>query len=101
MAALKSLRRLTSELRHALGSDVKLRDTRITQHILNQFRKHQVTGRQNCKAAQEMTYLADSYATYLQSQRKWKEIHEEYHKQELSVQQTADKVGFKLPHDPK
>ena len=43
-----------------------------------------------------MTHLADSYATYLQSQRKWKEIHEEYHKQELSVQQTADKVGFKL-----
>ena len=65
------------------------------------YRKHQVTERQNCKAAQEMTYLADSYATYLQSQRKWKEIHEEYHKQELSVQQTADKVGFKLPHDPK
>ena len=53
------------------------------------------------EATQEMTYLADSYATYLQSQRKWKEIHEEYHKQELSVQQTADKVGFKLPHDPK
>ena len=48
-----------------------------------------------------MTYLADSYTTYLQSQRKWKEIHDEYNKRELSVQETADKVGFKLPQDPK
>jgi len=101
MSALKGLRRLTSELRHAFGPGVKLHDTRITQHILTQYRKHQVTERQNCKAAQEMTHLADSYATYLQSQRKWKDIHEEYHKQELSVKQTADKIGFKLPHDPK
>jgi len=101
MAALKGLRRLTSELRQAFGPSVKLRDTRITQYVMDQYRKHQITEKQNCKAAQEMTYLADSYATYLQSQRKWNEIHGEYNKRELNVKETADKVGFKLPHDPK
>jgi hypothetical protein len=59
----------------------------------------------NCKAAQEMTYLADSYATYLQSQRKWKELHDEYqNRKELTVKETADKIGFRLPQagvDPK
>ena len=55
----------------------------------------------NCKAAQEMTYLADSYATYLQSQRKWKELTDEYqNKKELNVKQTADRIGFRLPQDP-
>ncbi len=62
----------------------------------------QVTGKQHCKAAEEMRHLADSYTSYLRSQRLWLATHEEYHaKGERSVRETAQIVGFKLPHDPK
>ena len=78
------------------------RDMRITQYILEQYRRYQVTEKQHCKAALEMNHLADTYATYLSSQRKWSEVHSEYHaKGERSVADTAKLVGFKLPHDPK
>jgi len=100
-STLKGLRCLTSELRHTFAPGTKLRDTRITQYVLNQYRKNQTTEKQHCKAAQEMTYLADSYATYLQSQRKWKELTDEYqNKPDLNVRQTADRIGFRLPQDP-
>ena len=56
----------------------------------------------NFQAAQEMNHLVDTYATYLSSQRKWQEVHTEYHaKGERTVSETARLVGFKLPHDPK
>ena len=49
-----------------------------------------------------MNHLVDTYATYLSSQRKWQEVHTEYHaKGERTVSETARLVGFKLPHDPK
>lgn len=101
MASTKAVRRLLSEIRHTLSQPQKLKDAKITQYIMTQYKKHQITERQNCKAAQEMTHLADSYVTYLESQRKWKDVHEEYHHGELSTQQIAGRVGFKLPHDPK
>ena len=42
------------------------------------------------------------YRTYLASQRKYMELHDEYNsKGERSVEETAKLVGFKLPHDPK
>lgn len=100
-STLKGLRCLTSELRHTFGPGTKLRDTRITQYVLNQYRKNQTTEKQHCKAAQEMTYLADSYATYLQSQRKWRELHDEYqNRKELTVEEAANKVGLRLPQEP-
>ena len=69
---------------------------------MEQYRRHQVTQKQHCKASEEMAHLSDTYATYLESQRKWKQVHEEYHaKGERSVEETANLVGFKLPHDPK
>ena len=99
--ASKALRRVLNELRLSTENP-KMKDAKITQYIMNQYRKHQTTEKQHCKAAQEMTHLADSYATYLYSQRKWKEVHDEYHaKGERSVEETAKIVGFKLPHDPK
>ena len=100
-SSTKLLRKVLSELRPTLDSGLKLKDSRMAGYILDQYRKHQVTERQTCKAAQEMTFMADAYATYLQSQRQWKQVHEEYHKPELTSAQTASRVGFKLPHDPK
>lgn len=48
-STLKGLRCLTSELRRTFGPGTKLRDTRITQYVLNQYRKNQTTEKQNCK----------------------------------------------------
>ena len=46
--------------------------------------------------------MAETYATYLRSQREWSSVHAEFHaKGERTVRDTARVVGFKLPHDPK
>ena len=103
MAASSGMRRLLREIRlsisHAQG---KPNDLKITQYILKQYRQYRLTEMQYCKASKEMTYLADTYATYLSSQRKWQDLHSEYHaKGERTVSETAKLVGFKLPHDSK
>ena len=100
--ASKSVRRVFTELRRSLDHGAKVKDLRISQYIMEQYRKHQLTEKQHCKATQEMNHLVDSYATYLSSQRKWHKVHQEYHSSgERSVKETATMVGFKLPHDPK
>lgn len=71
-------------------------------HLADEFRRHQVTEKQHCKASEEMRHLAGTYGAYLRSQRMWSDVHAEYHsKGERSVRDTAKIVGFKLPHDPK
>ena len=101
-AAARSVMR---EIRLSLAcasSGKKLNQSPIASYIMEQYRRHQVTQKQHCKATMEMTYLADTYRTYLESQRKWRVVHDEYHaKGERSVAETAKLVGFKLPHDPK
>lgn len=98
---LRILRQLLSELRH-MSFDGNLKDSLLKKYIFQQYRKFQITDLQLCKAREEMNFLAQSYLCYLQSQRRYKEIHEQYHaKGERSVKETADMVGFKLPHDPK
>lgn len=67
-----------------------------------QYRQYKITEQQVCKAQNEMIYLAESYLCYLRSQRQYMLIHNQYTgKKERSVQETADMIGFKLPHDPK
>ena len=103
------LRRLLREIRlsishHAQGGILKPNDLKITQYILKQYRQYGLTEMQYCKASKEMTYLADTYATYLSSQRKWQDVHSEYHtKGDRTVSETARLVGLKLPqeYDPK
>lgn len=99
--ATRGLRSLIREIRHTLKAGAKVQDARITQYVLKQYKLHQVSQEQTCKAAQEMSHLSNTYATYLASQRQWQAVHDEYHKGELTTRQAADKVGFKLPHDPK
>ena len=93
-------RTLLRELR--VTNDKDFRCSPAVQFVRCQFRKHRVTQREHCKAAEEMRHLADTYATYLSHRRKWEALHMEYHaKGERSVADTAKIVGFKLPHDPK
>lgn len=98
---VRTLRNLVSEIRH-ISSEKKLKESLLVQYIVSQFRRHQQTDQQLCKAREEMKFMAQSYLCYLQSQRRYDEIHNQYHsKGERSVRDTADMLGFKLPHDPK
>lgn len=98
---LRTLRRLISEIRH-VSSEKKLQDSLLTRYIMSQFRKYKETDQQLCKAREEMKSMAETYLCYLQSQRRYEQIHSQYHgKGERSLRDTADMLGFKLPHDPK
>ncbi|XP_061714017.1 protein FMC1 homolog isoform X2 [Cydia pomonella] len=98
---LVTLRQLLSEIRKQ-SSTKKLAENQMARYILDQYRKHQVTDQQLCKAIDEMHFKARSYYDYLHHSRRYKEINMEFKgKGERSVEDTARMVGFKLPHDPK
>lgn len=99
--ALVTLRQLLYELRQQTPNK-KLCDNQMAQYVLSQYRKHQTTDQQYCKAIDEMHFKARTYCNYLNSTRKYKEINTEFKgKGERSIADTAKMVGFKLPHDPK
>ncbi|XP_063621898.1 protein FMC1 homolog isoform X2 [Cydia splendana] len=98
---LVTLRQLLSEIRKQ-SSTKKLAENQMVRYILDQYRKHQVTDQQLCKAIDEMHFKARSYYDYLHHSRRYKEINMEFKgKGERSIEDTARMVGFKLPHDPK
>lgn len=100
-ANLKVLRSLISEIRH-IARDKKMKDNIMVQHILEQSRRHRETSEVLCKAREELKCLGETYLSYLASQRKYNEIKNTYAgRGERSIKETADLVGFKLPHDPK
>lgn len=99
--ATKLLRSLLNELR-LISPDGTIKDSLATRYILTQFKKYDTTQEQLCKAKQEMQFLGQTYLTYLTSSRKHQAINKEYKgKGERSTKDTAELVGFKLPHDPK
>lgn len=98
--ALVTLRQLLSELRKQ-SSTKKLQDNQMVQYILSQYRKYQTTDQQLCKAREEMHFKAQTYLTYMQNSRICKEISSDFKgKGERSIEDTANMVGFKLPHEP-
>jgi len=100
--AVAVLRAISRELRLSHPPGTKLSGSRPLGYIVEQYRRHQLTQEQYCKQTEEMTFLASTYATYLESQRKWKELNDEWHARgERTVEDTARMVGFKLPHEPK
>lgn len=95
------LRHLLSEIRKSSSSG-KIKDSNLVNFVFTQYRRFKVTDLQLCRAQDEMKCLANSYVTYLQSLRKFKDLVRVYHTAgERTVQETADIVGFKLPNDPK
>lgn len=102
MAGTQLYRSLLNELRLANPTGRMNKDSLAVKYITNQFEKHQTTDEMLCKAREEMQFLGETYLCYLRSLRKFNEIIGEYKgKGELSIKDTADMVGFKLPHDPK
>ncbi|XP_052124078.1 protein FMC1 homolog [Frankliniella occidentalis] len=98
----KVLKQLASEVRLHSSHPKICSDSQLMKYILSQYERYKVTDQQLCKAQEEMSSLAKTYLCYLQSTRRTAEIRQVYKgKGERSVQETADMVGFKLPHDPK
>lgn len=102
MAGTQLYKSLLNELRLSSPSGRLNKDGLLFKYITNQFEKHQTTDQTHCKAREEMQFLGETYLCYLRSLRKYTEIANEYKgKGERSIKETADMVGFKLPHDPK
>lgn len=80
----------------------KISNNDLVKFLMNESRHLQTTDERTCQARNERLFLAESYLTYLQSGRQYRDISAQYGgKGERSVQETAGLVGFKLPHDPK
>lgn len=101
MAALKNLRSLLREIRGSSNTK-KIAENPQVQFLMSQYRKYQTTDEQLCKMRDEMTFLGETYHCYLRSSRNYREINSHYKGAgERSIEDTANLVGFKLPHDPK
>lgn len=98
---LQIIRSLVREIRHS-SKDKAVKDNIMVRYIMEQAKAHRETSEVLCKAREELKNLAENYQCYLNSARLCKEIRVRYAgKGERSIKETADLVGFKLPHDPK
>lgn len=98
---LNLVRALLSEIRIASSEKMAKNNVMMT-HILKQTEMHKETSEVLCKAREELKNLTENYLCYLNSLRRYKEIQTMYAgKGERSIRETANLVGFKLPHDPK
>lgn len=102
MSANKLYRALLNEMRQNSPNGVLNKESLPFKYIASNFQKYQTTDQVLCKAKEEMKFLGETYLCYLQSLRRQIAIQKEYSgKGERSVGETANLVGFKLPHDPK
>lgn len=99
--ASNTMKRLLAEIK-TISSETNSKDSLAAKYVSSQFRKFETTDLLHCRAKEEMRFTAETYLCYLQSIRKLKELTAVYSgKGERSIRETADMVGFKLPHDPK
>lgn len=97
---IRTLRCLIREMRRGLPAHETVRHSPAFTYLMKEYRRNAVTDQQYCHQQEEMAYLAQTYATYLESSRRYQELHAEYHgRGERSVKETADIVGFKLPSE--
>ncbi|XP_019882728.1 protein FMC1 homolog isoform X2 [Camponotus floridanus] len=98
---IKIVRSLVREIRR-VSQNKSTKENAMLQYIMEQAHIHKETSQVLCKAREELKNLAETYLCYLKSQQTCKDIHKQYAgKGERSIKETADLVGFKLPHDPK
>uniref|UniRef100_A0A182NR90 Protein FMC1 homolog n=1 Tax=Anopheles dirus TaxID=7168 RepID=A0A182NR90_9DIPT len=97
-----TLKALLSELKAIRSNDGAGAYSLASKYITEQYRRFETTEQVHCRAKEELQFTAQTYRCYLESLRKLKELNESYRgKGERSIRETADMVGFKLPHDPK
>lgn len=98
---LQLVRSLVREIRHT-SPEGNAKENIMVRYIFEQAQLHRETSEVLCKAREELSNLAETYRCYLSSQRMCKDIQVRYAgRGERSIKETADLVGFKLPHDPK
>lgn len=95
-------RSLLHELRQLNSCGTIKKNSLIFTYLNSQFNKYRTTDETLCKAKEEMQFVANTYLCYLSSVRRQNEINKEFSgRGERSIQEAANLVGFKLPHDPK
>ncbi|XP_055702261.1 protein FMC1 homolog [Phlebotomus papatasi] len=101
MTPVRTLRSLLNELRLS-NPNGNIKNSLAARYIIDQFRKYRTTDQTLCKAREEMHFVGQTYLCYLESRRTYQRIRKEYSgRGERTVEDTANLVGFKLPHDPK
>ncbi|XP_051987925.1 protein FMC1 homolog [Xyrauchen texanus] len=96
---LRACRGILREIRFIKGPDYK--QTLIYKHVLEQFKKNQVTGAQYCRAHQDALHAAHTYQSLLASTRLHLQLHELYHARgERQTNEVANMVGLRLPTQP-
>ncbi|CAG2108505.1 unnamed protein product [Medioppia subpectinata] len=97
--SLKLLRNISHELRKALNKDnVNVKNNDMMVYIVDQYRRHDTTDQRVCRPTHELQHMADTYHSYLNSSRHYRQIYDQfYSKGELTADQTAHMLGFKMP----
>ncbi|XP_016408732.1 protein FMC1 homolog [Sinocyclocheilus rhinocerous] len=96
---LRACRGLLKELRIAKGSGY--RNTLAYKHVLEQFRRNQVTERSADHDTDHALHAARTYLCLLTSTRLHLRLHERYHARgERTPEQVAGLVGLRLPTQP-
>lgn len=85
----------TKEVQHIVKSD-----TRYIEQLRNEFRQYSVSDSKYCMQKDEMYFLANTYATYLQSTQNTLGLYAKYCKGERSIKEAAAIVGLQLPKLP-
>lgn len=70
----------------------------LLKYMLNEYRKHQVTDEQICRANHELQFIGETYLTYLNSSRRLLELRQKYSRGEKNVEDAAKTVGLSLPN---
>ncbi|XP_015788977.1 protein FMC1 homolog [Tetranychus urticae] len=93
---LTVIRRISHYLRK-LNPSENITTNAAVQSILAETRKHDVTDERTCRAKEEMVFMGETYAIYLESVANYRELAEIYNKGEATVEEAAAKVGLRLP----
>merc|ERR1712083_900553 len=96
IGALRIVRGITRELRR-VNTNGSVRNHPVFVYIMDQFRRHDVTGGKHCRHEAELLYLADTYQCLLTSNRQLEELGEHYKQGERSTAEAAKAVGLQLP----
>jgi len=70
-------------------------------YVMDQYKKNSITDSQYCREKDHMQYVADTYALYVTSSKKYQALYHQYHRAETSVEDAAKRVGLQLPQVPK
>ncbi|XP_053203504.1 protein FMC1 homolog [Panonychus citri] len=93
---LTVIRRISHYLRK-LNPSENISENAAIRCILTETRKHDVTDERTCRSKEELQFMGETYAIYLESVSNYRDLTAIYNKGEASVEEAAKKVGLRLP----